>query len=198
MPNVSGQSYAYTAVTPILNGRTEGVIHAAEIRSILARLTASRNDSPFARIPGTHFGRWTVMDSLPQFSIPTEPDVLQAKYLLLVADFDGDRDTWIEHLRTKAGDTVRELYQYCVGFPGVNGATAFQQYFLRCQLETTLPFTVFGDDPLPKVLRALDAQRRFVAFARAAQGTSNAELRSAFAQFAKQLASADTPKPGSI
>lgn len=198
MPNIWGQSYAFTAISPILSGRTEGVIHAAEMRSILARLTASKDDSPFARVPGTHFGRWTVLDALPQFGFPTQPDLLQAKYLLLVADFDGDRDTWLEHLRTKAGDTVRELYQYCVGFPGVQGATAFQQYFQRCQLETTLPFTVFGDDPLPKVLRALDAQRRFVAFARAAQGKSNGDLRAAFAKFTKQLAAADTPKPGSI
>ena len=29
MPNTEGQSYAFAAMTPIITGNTEGVIHAA-------------------------------------------------------------------------------------------------------------------------------------------------------------------------
>lgn len=197
MPNVNEQSYAFTALTPILSGRTEGVVHAAELRSVLARLTDAGTE-PFARVPGTHFARWTIIDDVPQFGYPTHPDPLQSKYLMLETDFDGDRDAWIAALCTAMPDVLRDVYSHCVGYPGLRDAGAFQRYLVSCQLDTTLNFSPFVSNSLPSVLRALDAQRRFVGFAREVQGRSNLELRVAFTEFARQLRSAPVRRPGSI
>lgn len=185
MPNVNKQSYALAVLTPIIAGRTDGVVHLAELRAVLARLGTDAK-APFAKVPGTHFARWTVLDDPPQLGLPTASDLLQSKYLILEADFDGDRNAWIESLRTEAPAVVAQVYAHCLGFPGVHDATAFRRYLVAGQLETALDFSPFAENPLPTVLRALETQRQFVGFAHAVQGRSNRELQTAFRQFVAQ------------
>lgn len=197
MPDKSGQSYAFAALTPILSGSTQGVIHAAELRSVLARLN-ELPESPFTRVPGTHFARWNVIDDMPQLGYPTEIDHLQSKYLLLEADFDGDRDTWIEAVATAMPDVIDALYRHCVAYPGLTALAGFQAYLVKCQLHTTLDFAPYATSSLDTVLRALDTQRKFVGFVHATQGKSALELRTAFMDFMKRLDQAPTPRPGSI
>ena len=52
--NVSGQAYALTVVTPILDG------HVQELTEHLEALPEGPG-SPLARVPGTHLARWVVM-----------------------------------------------------------------------------------------------------------------------------------------
>ena len=197
MPDRSGQSYAFAAVTPIISGATQGVIHAAELRSVLARMSDLRV-SPFSHIPGTHFARWNVIDDMPQLGLPSAIDHLQSKYLLLEADFDGDRDLWIETLVTAIPEVIDAIYRHCVAYPGVDGLADFRNYLLKCQLHTTLDFAPFGTVPLENVLRALDTQRKFVGFMHATQGRSALELRAAFLDFMKRLGQSPPPPAGSI
>ena len=197
MPNINEQSYAFAALTPILSGRTEGVVHAAELRSVLARLTDAGTE-PFARVPGTHFARWTIIDDVPQFGFPTKADALQNRYLMLECDFDGGRDAWLAALCSTMPEVLRDVYSHCVGYPGLRDAAAFQRYLISCQLDTTLDFSPFSANPLPTVLRALALQRRFVGFAREVQGRSNLELRLAFTEFVRQVRAAPLPRPGSM
>jgi hypothetical protein len=197
MPNVEGQSYAFAALTPIITGSTQGVIHVAALRSVLARLN-ELVPAPFTRVPGTHFFRWNIIDGMPQLGYPTKEDHLKSKYLLLVTDFDGSRDAWIDGLATAVPETVTAVYRHCVGFPGVGDLRAFRKYLVACQLDTTLDFAPYADMPLDSVLRALDTQRRFLAFVQKAQGRSNEELRMAFTHFAKQIRDLPTPPPGSL
>ena len=197
MPNKEGQSYAFAALSPIITGSTHGVIHAAELRSVLARLNQLAV-SPFTRVPGTHFARWNVIDDMPQLGFPSGEDHLQSKYLMLEADFDGGRDFWIDGLMTAIPETISAVYRHCVGFPGVTSLADFRTYLVKCQLDTTLPFAPYGTESLETVLRALDAQRKFVGFVQATQGRSDLELRLAFTDFAKRLRAAPTPAPGSI
>ena len=197
MPDKSGQSYAFAAMTPIISGSTQGVIHAAELRSVLARLNELK-ESPFTRVAGTHFARWNVIDDMPQLGFPTDVDHLQSKYLLLETDFDGDRDTWIDSFATSMPDVIDALYRHCVGYPGVSDLAGFRAYLLKCQLHTTLDFAPYGTVPLDTVLRALDTQRKFVGFMHATQGKSPLELRTAFTDFMKKLEQSPTPTPGSI
>ncbi len=197
MPNKEGQSYAFAALSPIISGSTHGVIHAAELRSVLARLN-QLEVSPFTRVPGTHFARWNVIDDMPQLGFPSGEDHLKSKYLMLEADFDGDRDRWIDGLMTAIPETINAVYRHCVGFPGVASLADVRRYLVKCQLDTTLDFAPYGTESLETVLRALDAQRKFVGFVQAAQRRSDLELRLAFTDFAKRLREAPTPKPGSI
>jgi hypothetical protein len=197
MANTEGQSYAFAAMTPILSGSTEGVIHVAELRSVLARLNAE-SAAPIARLPGTHFLRWNVLDGMPQLGFPSKDDLLKSKYLLLETDFDGPVEDWLDSLAERLPDLVTSIYRHCVGFPGLTQPSAFRRYLLACQLDTTLDFAPYGDVPLDGVLRALETQRRFVAFVQAAQGRSKEELRAAFTEFASRLRDMPTPPPGSI
>ena len=194
MSNINKQSYAFTALTPIIAGRTEGVVHLAAVRAVLAGLGEHVN-SPFGRVPGTHFARWTVIEDMPQLGFPTHTDMLQSKYLMLEADFDGARDPWLEALRTRAGTVVESVYRHCLAFPGVHDASAFRRYLLACQLDTTLDFSPFDGDALPAVLRALETQRRFVGFVQAVQGRPPHELQAAFRQFAARQRRDQAPAP---
>ena len=197
MPDKSGQSYAFAAVTPIISGVTQGVVHAAELRSVLARLI-ELTTSPFARVSGTHFARWNVIDDMPQLGYPTGIDHLQSKYLMLEADFDGDRDDWISALVTAMPDVVNAIYRHCVAYPGVDSLADFRNYLVKCQLHTTLDFAPYGTQTLDTVLRALDTQRKFVGFVHATQGRTPLELRTAFTDFMNRLEQTPTPPPGSI
>ncbi len=197
MPDTSGQSYAFAAVTPIISGITQGVVHAAELGSVLARLNVLQT-SPFKLVSGTHFARWNVIDDMPQLGFPTELDHLQSKYLMLAADFDGDRDHWIDALVTAIPEVIDAVYRHCVGYPGVDSLADFRHYLQRCQLHTTLDFAPYAGTNLDTVLRALDTQRKFVGFMHATQGKSPLELRTAFTDFMERLEQKATPRPGSI
>jgi len=192
MSNINKQSYAFTALTPIMAGRTEGIVHLAELRAVLAGLGRD-NTSPFSRVPGTHFARFTVIEDVPQLGFPTDADVLQSKYLMLEADFDGARDPWLDALRTRAGDALTAVYRHCLGFPGVHDAAAFHRYLVAGQLETTLDFSPFAGDALPNVHRALETQRQFVGFVHAMQGRPPEQLQAAFRQFLARRASPTAP-----
>lgn len=197
MPNVEKQSYAFAAMTPILTGSTAGVVHAAELRSVLARLTATA-PSPITRVPGTHFLRWNILDGMPQLGYPTGADSLKSKYLLLECDFDGARDAWIDGFAAAVPELVTSIYRHCTGFPGLTDPDAFRAYLVACQLDTTLDFAPYANESLDRVLRALETQRRFVAFMEKSQGRPDIELRMAFSQLVEQLRDMPTPRPGSI
>jgi len=197
MANVTGQSYAFAALTPIITGSTHGVIHTAELRSVLAGL-GTGGASPFARLPSTHFARWAVIDDVPGLGMPTADDHLHSRYLLLVADFDGDRDAWLALAASAIPEVWDAVYAHCVAYPGAADLSAFRDYLTRCQLNTTLSFSPFAAEPLEKVLRALDTQRRFVGFAQAVQGRPPEELQRAFRDFMARDAAAPTPAPGTI
>jgi hypothetical protein len=197
MANASGQSYAFAALSPVITGSTQGVIHAAELRGVLERIgTAER--SPFARVPSTHFARWVVLDDVPGLGEPTADDHIHSKYLLFIADFDGERDLWLALTATAMPDTWDSVYAHCTGYPGAGDVAAFRAYMVRCQLDTTLSFAPFANDPLERVLRALDTQRRFVGFVQASRGRSAEDLQRAFREFMARDAAAPTPPPGSV
>jgi hypothetical protein len=123
---------------------------------------------------------------------------LRSKYLVLVADFDGELAPFLDTLLLHAKDFVASLYQHCVAFPGTSDPPAFRRYIKDCQIESTLAFGAYPNTALAGVLAALDTQRRFVQFLRGAQGAPAAELQSRFQTFAKDLAAARPVAPGTI
>jgi hypothetical protein len=195
MPNVSGQAFAFTCLSPIIMGSTEGVIHAAEIRSVLARLN-HLTPGPFAHVPTTHFARWVVLDDLIQMGEPAADDHLQSKYLLFAADFDGPLGPWLDLLATNIRGVIDQVYAHCVGYPGAADLHAFRRYMTECQIDTTFFFAPYGDRKVSEVLQALQLQRQLIAFVRANQGRPAAELQRAFRAFDAAVRSAPPPSPG--
>lgn len=197
MPNRFGQAYALTVLSPIIGGHTHGFVHATAIRTALARLPQGAT-SPLAAIPTLHVARFVVLDDLRIQGAPAAEDHLRSKYLVFVADFDGDLPPFLSALATRAGDLVNALWQHCIGFPGTSDLAAFQQYIERCQITSTFAFGAYPTTPLTGVLRALDSQRRLIAFLRNHQGAPAAELQQAFAVFADTLQHAPLPAPGTV
>lgn len=197
MPNQLGQGFALTVISPIIAGHTSGTVHATEMRAAFNAVGVAA-ESPLARIDTLHFARFTVLDDLRPQGMPFDDDHLASKYLVFVADFDGDLPSFLEALRTRAGEFTNAVWSNCLAWPGTSNADAFRQYFEKCQLTSTFPFGAYAQTPLRRVLRALDSQRRLIAFLRTAQGLPPAEQLAAFQSFTRELAAAPLPQPGTV
>ena len=156
--------YGLNVITPILGGRITGAQHAAAIRGVLASLP-SDGRSPFSGLPMTHFARWVVIDDLPTLDAPAAEDHLQSNYLMFVAEFDGDLETYLEYLVTAIPTLLGDIYSHCVAFPGTGDVREFVRYMRRCQVNTTLLFGGYPNATVGDVRKALVAQRAFVTFA---------------------------------
>ena len=197
MPDRVGQSFALTMLSPIISGHSHGELHATRVRTAITSLERGA-DSALAQIDTLHLARLVIIDDLPQQGVPTKEDHLQSKYLLFVADFDGELDAFLDALRTRATDFVNAIWQHCEGFPGTTDAMAFRAYVARCHLTTTFGFSAYATTPLSRVLRALDTQRRLIRFLKDHQGAEPVALQAAFRSFTHELAAAPLPAPGSI
>lgn len=90
---------------------------------------------------------------------PQPVDKLNSAYLLFAADIDavmqeGDplpetldadgqarcRDAWAARLWERMEPELRDVFDNCHGFDGVQSGEAFAAYLARCQIETTMPF----------------------------------------------------------
>lgn len=197
MPDKFGQAFALTVLSPILGGHTHGMVHATSIRTALARLHHGKA-SPLAGIGTLHLARFVVLDDLRQQGMPAKEDHLRSKYLVFVADFDGELRPFTDALCRAAPELVTAVWQHCVGFPGVADPAAFHDYIVRCHITTTFAFGAYAKTPLPAVLRALDSQRRMVRFLEANRDATADERRNAFRAFAAELAAAPLPPSGTI
>ena len=132
-------------------------------------------NSPFARNRRNHFVRLVVIDDvayngreqpstlytslaarfprLRSNPILSQPqDKLSCPYLLFVADFDadgGDRSelaAYLALLWQTMDKELREIFQYCADFGGVETAEDFVVYIEKCQIETTMPFHDYWED----------------------------------------------------
>ena len=172
--NVSGQAYALTVLTPILDG------HAAELTAHLDGLPEG-DASPLARVPGTHLGRWVVIDQLKyQGHGQRHRDSLAASRLLFTSNFDGDLNGYLERLRTGLGEDADAVWGHCRGYPGNRDRDGFARWLRAHEIEAALFFAAYGGQTVEQVHANLDKRTRLIEFALAAQGLEPAELKSRF------------------
>jgi hypothetical protein len=172
--NVSGQAYALTVLTPILDG------HVQELTDHLEALPEGR-DSPMARVPGTHLARWVVIDQVKyQGHGQRRRDALSSARLLFTSNFDGALDPYLEALRTKLGEDADAVWGPCRGYPGHENATGFAEYLRSHALEAALFFAAYGGHTLEQVRTNLDKRARLIKFALGAQGLGAAALKERF------------------
>jgi hypothetical protein len=170
--NVSGQAYALTVLTPILDG------HAAELTAHLDALPEG-DASPLARVPGTHLGRWVVIDQVKyQGHGQRHRDSLTTARLLFTSNFDGGLDRYLEQLQTGLGEDADAVWGHCRGYPG-RGA-GFAPWIKAHQLEAALFFAAYGAHTLEQVRANLDKRSRAIAFALEAQGLEPEALKARF------------------
>jgi hypothetical protein len=172
--NVSGQAYAFTVLTPILDG------HVQELTEHLEALPEGA-DSPLARVPGTHLGRWVVIDQVKhQGHGQRHRDRLSAARLLFTSNFDGSLDAYLEALRTHLGEEADAVWGHCRGYPGHQDRDGFARYLRGHEIEAALFFAAYGGQTLEQVHSDLDKRARLIEFALGAQGLGAADLKTRF------------------
>lgn len=171
--NVSGQAYALTVLTPIRRERE------SELVEVLDGLPSGAN-SPLAKVKGTHFARWVVIEDVVYQGEGQRRDHLDRGRLLFTSNFDGDLDTYLENLRTGLGAQADAIWANCLGYPGHADAERFASYLRAHQVESSLFFAAYGDRTVDQVHSSLRTRQRLARFALSAQGRQPAELKRTF------------------
>jgi hypothetical protein len=218
MANISGNAYALTVLSPIINGRVAETAHCDAVRDRLENWNLLPN-SPMAKVPQTYLCRYFVLDdvyceSLPGASVldtftdilPVVPhriraavlpaeEHLKSKYLVFSSNFHGDLDTYLRGMWMAISADIKNIWEYCYGFDQVNDADGFIAYIKKCQLSTTLFFVGSNDDPLEEQLKALYLKQEFSKFAVKNQGLPVAELKKKYREFIKRVAPTNLSAP---
>ncbi len=172
-PNISGQAYSLTVLTPIVAESESRLVHALDT-------LAPGAESPLAQVPGTHFARWVVISDVVYEGAPQRRDHLDLGRLLFTSNFDGELGPYLENLRAGLGVHADAIWNHCVGYPGSADADAFASYLRAHQIKSSLFFGAYGDRTVEQVKSALSARKDLTEFAMAAQGMGAAELQAAF------------------
>lgn len=171
--NKFGQAYGLTVLTPIASGRESGLVRQLDELEPGDR-------SPLARVPGTHFARWVVMEDVVYEGAPQRRDHLDLGRLIFTSNFDGELAPYLERLRVGLGEQADAIWGHCTGYPGSADASAFAAYLLAHQVDSSLFFAAYGDRTVEQVRGSLKGRRNLIEFALRAQAMSAAELRDAF------------------
>ena len=172
--NVSGQAYALTVLTPILDG------HAAELTAHLDALPEGEA-SPLARVPGTHLGRWVVIDDVKyQGHGQRHRDRSPRARLLFTSNFDGDLDAYLERLQTGLGEDADASGATAAAIPA-----AATPGFARLAAARTSSRRRCSSPPTAarrwsRCSANLDKRARLIEFALEAQGLEPEELKARF------------------
>jgi len=146
-----------TTLSPI-----EPIGQRALTDDILDTLAAHQHEnSPFKQCPMLHMLRLQVMDSLWPALGDTSSEGLKTRYLLLIADVDGDPADFYDCLYREAADFVQDVWGKCIGYPDYQGPVFFRRYMKRCALETQLPYAAFPDS-VNDIHYALDTQGQLI------------------------------------
>ncbi len=216
MPNISGNAYALTTLSPIRDALVPGreVSCADAVRELMQNWNLLPN-SPMTQVPQTYLCRYFVLDDVLIESLPgggaldtlndflplvpdsirrnalPKQDRLKSRYLVFSSNFycgpTGDPAPYLRSMWDHMGDAVQQAWGYCYGFERVNDADSFAAYMQQCQLTASLFFVGSNDDPLPEQLKALYLKQEFAKFAVQNQGLDAATVRANYAAFTRRV-----------
>ena len=182
--NLAGRAYALTVLTPVMPG------HDALLRQCLATLNRGAA-SPLASLPATHFARWVVFERPAHTGAPLRSNAQGSTHLLFDSCLDGDRDEYLEAMRTGMSADVDAIWTHCVGYPGSGDAQEFAAYFRRHQVDARLFLAAYPVASVQEVRSSLELRQRLIDFAVATQGFDAPALlaayREAFTDGTKQV-----------
>lgn len=184
-PNRSGDSYGFLAITPIKPGRSDA------LRKTIAKVTAK--ESPFARLPRTHFARWVI---LPDFYDPTvdyqpaDEDRLECEYLIFSACFDGPRDSYLRELAAGIPAEAKAVWGECIGVDAAS-ATDLVRYLKHNQIACGQYYSAYNHTTVQEVRRVLVQQRAMRDLAVRAHELTPAQLQ---AEFIARIAAPGSPE----
>ena len=173
--NVSGQAYAFMAMTPVKPGAEEAL--ADYLRGL-----RGRGPSPLAKLPRTHLGRFVIVRDFHNDRSwkQRREEHLDLPYLIFTSNFDGDLDSYLDELCTKLAREAREIWGRCIGCPESASGDALKAYLKHNQIDTGIFFAAYGAAPIGKVRHSLAQREQMIEFARTSQGLDAAALQQAF------------------
>jgi hypothetical protein len=170
--NSSGQATAFMALTPIRSGEE------AALRSYLEALP--QDGSPLARLAGTHFARWVILEDWVNDPSQPRPDHLGTNYLIFTSNFDGPLDPYLDELSATLAAEAREIWGRCIGCPPEATGPQLKAYLLHNQINTGFFVAAYPHATVPQVKAALAAREQLIEFAVRTQGMGPDDLLRAF------------------
>jgi hypothetical protein len=173
--NVTGQAYAFLAMTPVKPGE-EG-----PLQEYLHSLR-TRGPSPLARLSRTHLGRFVIV---PDFHNDVSwkqlrEEHLDLPYLIFTSNFDGDLDSYLDELCEGLAPEAGEIWGRCIGCPEPARGAALKAYLKHNQINTGIFFAAYGQADVGTVKRSLAQREQLIAFAISSQGLGPEDLQQAF------------------
>lgn len=173
--NVSGQAYAFMAMTPVKPGEEKPL--AEYLRGL-----RERGESPLAKLPRTHIARFVIV---PDFhNDPTwkqrHEEHLDLNYLIFTSNLDGNIETYLDELCEKLAPEAPEIWGRCVGSPDPPKGAALKRYLKHNQINAGIFYAPYGHVTVGTVKRSLRQRERMIDFAVRSQGLDPAALQQAF------------------
>jgi hypothetical protein len=152
---------------------------SAELLGALDRL-GDGGQGPFARVPGTHFGRFAFIPALTGARGEALPS--EGSFLLMCADFDSAPATWAASLCERAGEQLDSVMGHCEGFPGSGDPNAVAEYFSARNVPPGFTVAGYRRIRVEEVREALRLRRALgeLAMRAQAEGLEGASLRAAW------------------
>ena len=157
-----------TVITAVKPGRHD------ELRNRLRSIPTGA-DSPFAGVPGTHNGRWALVDTSASPTAPLRAGGLTSPMLVCSAVIDATPAQWLSALLDEIGELADEIWGHCPGWPTSDRV----EHLLAHRVMPHLGFATWNE-PADKIRRALDHREQLVDFAVRTQGLSAPALLDAY------------------
>jgi hypothetical protein len=151
---LGGSLATFCAVVPLEDA--EGAREAIEAWPL-------RAESPFGRLPATHFARLVIIPGLVRQVADQPVDELAGPYLMFSAFFDGEPDAYLAALCEQLADEADAAWRHCRGYPGhpaQNGAT-FRRWLGDHRVPATAIFGAYPDATVGEVRSALEFRAAF-------------------------------------
>ena len=113
------------------------------------------DDSPFARVPGTHFARFVFIEGLPGANLKPMPS--EGSYLLMCADFDSNVRKWSEHVCKV--DELMAVMKCWERFPRVDKPAKVARFLKRYHVTPGVTAAGYSATPVQGVHDALRMRR---------------------------------------
>lgn len=156
-------------LTAILDGHDEAL--GAYLRAMPAG-----DESPFASVPCTHNGRWTVVRTDPAPSARFRAGGLPAPVLMTSGTIDNSPQEWLASLLAVLGPRADDVWSHCAGWSSATDKVAF---LLAHRVTSMLEFVTW-EAPATRVRLALANRRRATSLAVRTQGSTDAEIVSSY------------------
>ena len=156
-------------LTAVLDG------HRDELRALITAIPTG-DDSPFASIPFTHNGRWTVVSTEPSPTARFRAGGLASPMLMCSGTIDDTPEHWVSALLGVLGEQADTIWSHCAGW---STATDKVEFLLAHRVMPMLEFATW-EAPVDRVRTALDNHRQASMMAVRMQGADDAEIVAAF------------------